>query len=62
MNETRVAEGEAKPRRGWIWATLLTVMGDALWRTEAAVELPGGGDAAGWVDDLAVRFDELGLP
>lgn len=27
MNETRVAEGEAKPRRGWIWATLLTVMG-----------------------------------
>jgi aminoglycoside phosphotransferase (APT) family kinase protein len=29
-----------------------TVLGDALWRTEANVELPGGGTTAEWVDQL----------
>jgi aminoglycoside phosphotransferase (APT) family kinase protein len=34
-----------------------TVLGDALWRTEAGVSLPGaGGTASSWVDDLGVRM------
>jgi aminoglycoside phosphotransferase (APT) family kinase protein len=41
---------------------VLTVLGDALWRTEAGVALPGGGDAASWVDDLKRRLDTLALP
>ncbi len=40
---------------------VLTVLGDALWRTEAGVSLPGGGDAASWVDDLAVRLSLVGV-
>ena len=39
----------------------LTVLGDALWRTEAGVALPGGGGATSWVDDLARRLDMLQL-
>lgn len=42
------------------WHTL-TLLGDALWRTEAGVALPGGGDAPSWVDDLEHRFDVLGM-
>jgi aminoglycoside phosphotransferase (APT) family kinase protein len=38
-----------------------THLGDALWRTEAHVTLPGGGDAASWVDDLAARFQNFGV-
>jgi hypothetical protein len=38
-----------------------TVLGDALWRTEAAVGLPGGGTKEAWVDELEERFTELGL-
>ncbi len=38
-----------------------TVLGDVLWRTEANVELPGGGTPAQWVDELATRFAELAL-
>ena len=30
-----------------------TVLGDALWRSEAGVTLPGGGDPSTWVDELA---------
>lgn len=34
-----------------------TVLGDALWRTEAGVALPGsGGTASSWVDELDVRM------
>jgi aminoglycoside phosphotransferase (APT) family kinase protein len=34
-----------------------TVLGDALWRTEAGVSLPGGGGtASSWVDELGVRM------
>jgi len=40
---------------------VVTVLGDALWRTEAGVALPGGGTAAGWVDDLGRRLATLGL-
>jgi aminoglycoside phosphotransferase (APT) family kinase protein len=41
---------------GW---QVLTHLGDALWRTEAGVELPGGGDATSWVDDLERRLAQL---
>jgi hypothetical protein len=37
------------------WHTL-THLGDALWRTEHDVDLPGGGTPASWVDDLADRL------
>ncbi len=40
---------------------ILTVVGDALWRTEAGVALPGGGDAASWVDDLRDRLGIIGV-
>ncbi len=40
---------------------VLTVLGDALWRTEAGVSLPGGGDAASWVDDLSDRLSLVGV-
>jgi aminoglycoside phosphotransferase (APT) family kinase protein len=43
-----------------VW-NVLTTLGDALWRTEAGVELPGGGTAATWVDDLASRLHTLDL-
>ena len=41
---------------------VLTALGDARWRTEAGVELPGGGDARTAVDDVRDRFDDLGVP
>lgn len=37
-----------------------TVLGDALWRAEAGVELPDGRTPAQWVDDLNARFTSLG--
>lgn len=40
---------------------VLTVLGDALWRTEARVELPDGGTPAEWVDQLHERLATLGL-
>ncbi len=37
-----------------------TVLGDALWRTEAGVSLPGsGGTASSWVDELEIRMREV---
>ena len=38
-----------------------TALGDALWRSEANVELPGGGTPSQWVDELAARLDVLGV-
>lgn len=38
-----------------------TALGDALWRSEAGIPLPGGGTPAGYVDELAGRFDDLKL-
>jgi aminoglycoside phosphotransferase (APT) family kinase protein len=38
-----------------------TVFGDALWRTEAGVDLPGGGTKEDWIGQVAARFEELGL-
>jgi aminoglycoside phosphotransferase (APT) family kinase protein len=38
-----------------------TVLGDALWRTEAGVELPDGGTVESWVDGLSARFTALGI-
>ncbi len=40
---------------------VLTTLGDALWRTEAGISLPGGGTAVTYVDELAARFASLGL-
>lgn len=40
---------------------ILTALGDALWRTEAGVALPGGGTATNYVDLLKVRLAELNL-
>jgi aminoglycoside phosphotransferase (APT) family kinase protein len=38
-----------------------TVLGDALWRSEGGVPLPGGGTPPEWVDELRIRLDGLGL-
>jgi hypothetical protein len=38
-----------------------TALGDALWRSDAHVPLPGGGSPADWMDELAVRLDALDL-
>jgi len=40
---------------------ILTALGDALWRTEAGVALPGGGTATTYVDLLTVMLAELRL-
>jgi aminoglycoside phosphotransferase (APT) family kinase protein len=48
-----------RPRIG-AWH-VLTVLGDALWRTQAGVELPDGGTPAEWVDQLHERLTTLGL-
>jgi aminoglycoside phosphotransferase (APT) family kinase protein len=47
-------------RRVLAW-NVRTHLGDALWRTEAQVPLPGGGDASTWVDDLATRLGDHGF-
>jgi aminoglycoside phosphotransferase (APT) family kinase protein len=38
-----------------------TVLGDALWRSQAGVPLPGEGTPAHWVDDLCLRLGQLHL-
>jgi aminoglycoside phosphotransferase (APT) family kinase protein len=38
-----------------------TVLGDALWRSEGGVPLPGGGSPPDWVDELRRRLDSLDL-
>ena len=38
-----------------------TVLGDALWRSEAGVPLPDGGTPAEWVDGLGSRLAQLDL-
>jgi aminoglycoside phosphotransferase (APT) family kinase protein len=40
---------------------ILTALGDALWRTEAGVALPGGGTATTYVDALKVLLAKLDL-
>ena len=40
---------------------ILTALGDALWRTEAGVALPGGGTATTYVDALNAMLAELDL-
>lgn len=40
---------------------VLTALGDALWRTEAGVALPGGGTAITYVDRLESELAALGL-
>jgi aminoglycoside phosphotransferase (APT) family kinase protein len=38
-----------------------TACGDALWRTEAGIALPGGGTPAQWIDEIEARFAALGI-
>ena len=52
--------GRVDLRRVLAW-NVRTHLGDALWRTEAKVPLPGGGDAATWVDDLERRISSFGF-
>ena len=40
---------------------ILTALGDAMWRTEAGVALPGGGTATTYVDRLSVELAALEL-
>ncbi len=40
---------------------VLTALGDAMWRTEAGVALPGGGTATTYVDRLSVELDAVDL-
>jgi aminoglycoside phosphotransferase (APT) family kinase protein len=56
----RLSREKLDRRRIGAWH-VLTVLGDALWRTEAGVELPGGGTPAEWVDQLDERLASLGL-
>jgi aminoglycoside phosphotransferase (APT) family kinase protein len=56
---TRESGLELRMERIMAWQ-VLTHLGDALWRTEARVELPGGGDATSWVDDLERRLEAFG--
>jgi aminoglycoside phosphotransferase (APT) family kinase protein len=36
-----------------------TVLGDALWRSQAGVPLPGGGTVDGWIEEMRARIDAL---
>lgn len=40
---------------------LRTALGDALWRSEAGIPLPDHRTPTAWVDDLSMRFSELGI-
>lgn len=40
---------------------VLTALGDAMWRTEAGVSLPGGGTATTYVDRLSLELAALEL-
>ena len=40
---------------------VLTALGDAMWRTETGVALPGGGTAATYVDRLSLELAALEL-
>ena len=48
-------------RRVMAWH-VRTALGDALWRSEAGVPLPGGCTPASYVDDIRRKFEELGEP
>jgi len=56
------AEGglEVDLRRVLAWH-IRTVLGDALWRSEAGVPLPFGGTPSAWVNELADRFEVLAV-
>ncbi len=46
-------------RRVMAWH-IRSVLGDALWRTEAGIPLPGSGEtASSWVDELEIRMDAV---
>lgn len=47
-------------QRAMAWH-IRTVLGDALWRSEAGVALPGGGNPSSWVADLEQRMNQAGV-
>jgi aminoglycoside phosphotransferase (APT) family kinase protein len=47
---------EPAPLLGW---HIRTVLGDALWRSEAGVSLPGGGTVAEWIEQMQLRITRL---
>lgn len=61
LDRYRAHGGTVSTERVAAW-TILSVLGDARWRTLDGVELPGGGTPRAWVDDLASRLPELGAP
>ena len=48
------------PERVMAWH-VRTVLGDALWRTEAGVDLPDGGNLIQWIDEIQDRLAQLHL-
>jgi aminoglycoside phosphotransferase (APT) family kinase protein len=38
-----------------------SALGDALWRTEAGIALPGGGTKEEWIAQIGARFSQLGI-
>jgi aminoglycoside phosphotransferase (APT) family kinase protein len=65
FGEVRIAYQRAggrpvDPRRVMAWH-IRSALGDALWRTEAGVCLPGGGTASSWVGDVNRRMRELDI-
>jgi aminoglycoside phosphotransferase (APT) family kinase protein len=55
---SRATQAEVDVHRVMAWH-IRTVLGDALWRTEAAIGLPGGGTPSSWVDQLGQRLATL---
>jgi len=47
---------EPAPLLAW---HIRTVLGDALWRSEAGVPLPGGGTVHEWIEALQLRIARL---
>ncbi len=56
----RLCERRLAMERVMAWH-VLTALGDALWRTEAGVALPGGGTATTYVDRLSRDLTALDL-
>jgi hypothetical protein len=56
----RLAGRKLSAERVMAWH-LRTALGDALWRSEAGIPLPDRRTPPEWVDDLAARFEAMGI-
>jgi len=56
------ADGRSLDRRRVMAWHVRSAMGDALWRSEAGIALPGGGTAESWVGDLSRRMVAMACP